>query len=221
MKILDIIGPVMIGPSSSHTAGAARLGKMARLILGEAVQNARIKLHGSFRDTYRGHGTDRALIAGLLGYEADDDRVRDSFQYARETGMEFSFSPVMLRNVHPNTVVFELTGVSGRVVKVTGSSIGGGAIEISEIGDYQVQLDGTYPSIVIVSLDVPGILAKVASVFSIYAINIALMKQSRHGKGSAGEDMMIFETDQQLPSDLCSVINRIEGVKKSFILPSL
>jgi len=221
MKILDIIGPVMIGPSSSHTAGAARLGKMARLILGEPVARANMKLHGSFRDTYRGHGTDRAIVAGLLGYEADDDRLRDSFHYAQEAGMVFSFSPVTLRNAHPNTVVFELLGISGKEVNVVGCSIGGGAIEITEIGNYQVQLDGTYPSIIVICSDVPGILAKVASVFSIYAINIALMKQSRQGKGAAGEDMMIFETDQQLPDDLCSVINRIEGVKKSFILPSL
>ena len=157
----------------------------------------------------------------MLGFEADDERLRDSFSFAKEAGMEYSFEPVTIRNAHPNTVEFHVVSKSGRAVRVVGSSIGGGAIQITEIGDYQVKLDGTYPSIVIVCCDVPGILAKVASVFAIYSINVALMKQSRQGKGASGEDMMIFETDQQLPDDLCSVINKIEGVKKSFILPSL
>lgn len=127
----DIIGPIMIGPSSSHTAGAVRLGLIAGAILGEEVKSINIKLHGSFAETYKGHGTDRALIAGIMGFKPDDERIRNSLQIATEKGLVFNFEKVVLDDAHPNTAIIELTGVSGRTVTVQGASIGGGNICIS------------------------------------------------------------------------------------------
>ena len=123
--VFDIVGPVMIGPSSSHTAGAVRLGLMARKILGEPAVRAEINLHGSFARTYRGHGTDKALIAGILGFSPDDERIRDALSLAEAQGMAYSFQPVHIEEAHPNTAVIYLAGVTGRVARVRGASIGG------------------------------------------------------------------------------------------------
>ena len=129
--VFDIVGPVMIGPSSSHTAGAARLGLMAGKILGERVVKAEILLHGSFAQTYRGHGTDKALLGGIMGFEPEDERLRDALEIASDRGIEYSFSPVDIPEAHPNTAVLLLTGEKGRTVRVEGASIGGGNIRIS------------------------------------------------------------------------------------------
>ena len=119
----DIIGPIMIGPSSSHTAGAVRLGLMARAILAEEVKLADIKLHGSFAQTYKGHGTDRALIAGIMGFKPDDERIRDALQLATKNNIEYNFTKVNLEDAHPNTAIINLTGVSGRTVSLQGASV--------------------------------------------------------------------------------------------------
>ena len=129
--VFDIVGPVMIGPSSSHTAGAVRLGLMARKVLGEPAVRADINLHGSFAQTYRGHGTDKALIAGILGFAPDDERIREALAIAEEQGLVFSFQKVNLEQAHPNTAVIHLTGASGRTVRVRGASVGGGNIRIT------------------------------------------------------------------------------------------
>ena len=133
MDLFDIIGPVMIGPSSSHTAGAARIGRIARLLLGEQPVEARIGLWGSFQKTYQGHGTDRALIGGLLGMAVDDTRLRDSLRYAREAGLTSTFTNARLRNAHPNTVVLDLTGAQGRTLRMQAASVGGGEIIIEAV----------------------------------------------------------------------------------------
>jgi len=154
--IFDIIGPVMIGPSSSHTAGAARIGRIARLIAGSEIVKADFILHGSFSKTYRGHGTDRALVAGILGMLPDDDRLRDSIDRAREAGISISFREGNLGDVHPNTVRIDMTLADGEIVSVTGSSIGGGAVLITRIGDEDVQFTGNYPTLLITHTDSPG-----------------------------------------------------------------
>ena len=146
----DIIGPIMIGPSSSHTAGAVRLGLMAKEILVEPVKSVEIKLHGSFAQTYKGHGTDRALIAGIMGFKPDDERIRDALQIATENNIKYSFEKVNLDDAHPNTAIIKLTGISGHVVSVQGASIGGGNIVISYINDFEVNLSGKYPSLIVV-----------------------------------------------------------------------
>ena len=126
--VFDIVGPVMIGPSSSHTAGAVRLGLMARKILGEPAVRAEIHFHGSFAQTYRGHGTDKAVVAGILGFLPDDERIRDALDIAKKHGLDYSFQTVNLEGAHPNTAVIYLIGVTGHIARVRGASIGGGGV---------------------------------------------------------------------------------------------
>ena len=130
MQLFDIIGPVMIGPSSSHTAGAARIGRITRMLLGEEVQYADIRFHGSFAKTWEGHGTDRAVIGGLLGLQVDDERLRKSRALAEQAGMRYTISAVQLRDAHPNTVLIDAVGVSGAQISVQAVSVGGGSIRV-------------------------------------------------------------------------------------------
>lgn len=218
--VFDIIGPVMIGPSSSHTAGAARLGKMARTILGEQPAEAQIELHGSFAQTYRGHGTDKALTAGLLGFTTDDVRIKDALSSATDLGLSITFKTVDLGdNAHPNTAVFYLTGTSGRKVKVVGSSTGGGNIKITEIDGYDVELTGEYHTLISIHRDKPGVIALVTHMLAQESVNIAFMRVSRREKGS--QALAIIEADHPLPEHLLSTINAIPAVKLALLIPPL
>ena len=133
MDIFDILGPVMVGPSSSHTAGAARIGAMARTLLGEEVADAKLHLYGSFAETGKGHGTDRALVAGLLGMKPDDLRIPNAFEEAKKAGLRYTIDEIDLRDAHPNTAVLELTGKGGRALTVQASSLGGGRIMVNKL----------------------------------------------------------------------------------------
>ena len=208
----DIIGPIMIGPSSSHTAGAVRLGLMARAILGEEVKIINIKLYGSFAQTYKGHGTDRALIAGIMGFKPDDERIRNSLEIAKEKNIEFNFSKVDLEDAHPSTAIIELIGVTDRKIEVTGASIGGGNIIISAVNNYEVQLSGKYPSIIIVHQDMPGVVNGVTAALARYNINIAYMKVSRSERGA--EALMNIEVDDTISDEAVKACSRVIGVKK-------
>lgn len=208
----DIIGPIMIGPSSSHTAGAVRLGLMARAILGEEVKIINIKLYGSFAQTYKGHGTDRALIAGIMGFKPDDERIRNSLEIAKEKNIKFNFSKVDLEDAHPNTAIIELIGVTDRKIEVTGASIGGGNIIISAVNNYEVQLSGKYPSIIIVHQDMPGVVNGVTAALARYNINIAYMKVSRSERGA--EALMNIEVDDTISDEAVKACSRVIGVKK-------
>lgn len=208
----DIIGPIMIGPSSSHTAGAVRLGLMAKAILGEEVIKADIGLYGSFAQTYKGHGTDRALIAGIMGFKPDDERIRDSLQIAKQKGIEFSFTKIELEDAHPNTAVITLQGTSGRKVKVQGASIGGGNINVSTINDYTVNLSGKYPSLIIVHKDMPGVINGVTAALALYNINIAYMRVSRTERGA--EALMNIEVDDNISDQAIGVCASVVGVEK-------
>ncbi|WP_302939723.1 L-serine ammonia-lyase, iron-sulfur-dependent subunit beta [Megamonas funiformis] len=208
----DIIGPIMIGPSSSHTAGAVRLGLMARAILGEEVKIINIKLYGSFAQTYKGHGTDRALIAGIMGFKPDDERIRNSLEIAKEKNIEFNFYKVDLEDAHPNTAIIELIGVTDRKIEVTGASIGGGNIIISAVNNYEVQLSGKYPSIIIVHQDMPGVVNGVTAALARYNINIAYMKVSRSERGA--EALMNIEVDDTISDEAVKACSRVIGVKK-------
>ena len=187
LDIFEILGPIMVGPSSSHTAGAVRIGRMARTLLGEPPVKADIGLYGSFAETGRGHGTDRALVAGLLGMKPDDLRIPESFSVAKEQGLSFVFHPAELREAHPNTAVLTVEGASGKKTKVQAASIGGGRIR----GD---QLDG----VAVRHMDVPGELATLTKVLSDGGINIANMSLVRDRRG--GSVMTIFEIDQPVPA---------------------
>lgn len=217
--MFDIVGPVMIGPSSSHTAGAVRLGLMAGKILGEQPVKAEIKLHGSFAQTYRGHGTDRALIAGILGFQPDDERIRNSMDIARERGMDFSFSKVEIFEAHPNTAIIALTGVSGRRTVVTGASIGGGNINILNIDGFEVNLSGQYPAMLVIHRDVPGVINKVTWALSRFEINIAFMRLSRKSRGE--EALMLLETDENVPEEVVEECKQVHNVSDVFTVPSI
>ena len=163
--VFDILGPVMVGPSSSHTAGAARLGKVARAVAGGDIEEVTFYLHGSFAKTYKGHGTDRALVAGILGMEPSDLRLRDSLDIAKEMGLKIHFKEADLGDVHPNTVEFVIKGKEG-TYELIGSSIGGGSIEVTSVNRNTVNFTGAYPTIIVSNKDVRGVVSKVTSILN-------------------------------------------------------
>lgn len=211
----DILGPIMIGPSSSHTAGAARIGSIARRIYGGRIDSVRFYLHGSFAETYRGHGTDRALLAGILGMDPSDDRLRDSMEMAKEAGITFEFIPGELRDAHPNTVMIELDGENGRMC-ITGSSIGGGSIVITAIDDFNLEFTGDYPTLITSHIDRPGVIARVTEIIRAYDINIAFMKVFRQQKGR--EAAMIIEMDSVLPGQAIEEIKTINEISRVMMI---
>lgn len=210
MNIFDIIGPVMVGPSSSHTAGAARIGKIAGRLLGAPIKHADVILHGSFEKTYIGHGTDKAIVGGLLGYDPDDARLTESFEHAREAGLTYTFTPGDLGHVHPNTVRLELTAESGEKINVTASSVGGGVINISKIGDADVSFSVDLPTTVIFNEDKAGVVAHVSGVLADEQINIAFMKLFRKGRNA----VMVIETDQSIGKDVVERLKAQEHVDR-------
>ena len=149
MNLLDIIGPVMVGPSSSHTAGAVKIGRVCHKLLAEKVVRADIFFHGSFLATGKGHGTDKAVVAGLLGMQVDDPAIPHSYEIAEREGLQFTLSGIDLGDVHPNSVKLELTGESGRTLEVIAASIGGGRIEICEIDGLTANFSGDYPTLIV------------------------------------------------------------------------
>jgi L-serine dehydratase, iron-sulfur-dependent, beta subunit len=209
----DIVGPIMVGPSSSHTAGAARLGKVARTIAGEGIKTVEFFLHGSFATTYKGHGTDKALIAGILGMNPWDKNLRYSMELAQKEDIEIKFIPTNLGDVHPNTVKIVMNKKNGKTVQVVGSSIGGGNILVTEVDGDKLEFTGIYPTILINHTDVAGMVAKITAVLFEYKINIAFMRVYRKsGKGSSAA--MIFEVDDSISQDVINEINNIPNVKK-------
>lgn len=209
-SVFQIIGPVMIGPSSSHTAGAVRIGRMARTLLDEEPIKVEILLYGSFARTYRGHGTDRALVAGLMGMAPDDPRIRDALSIAGEAGLKVDFQTSDKGEVHPNTAFIKLKGVSGKEIMVEGSSVGGGNITITRVDQYQVDLTGRYPALLVEHLDRPGVTGIVTTVLGGNGINIAEMRMARKQRG--GSQLMIIETDQSIPDPVLKAINTLPNV---------
>lgn len=211
MNLFDIIGPVMVGPSSSHTAGAVRLGNLALAILGEDVKNAVIELHGSFAQTYRGHGTDLALVAGLLGWAPDDLRIPQSFACAAEAGLEHSFVKADLGDlVHPNTVRFRLTGQKGRQSEITGSSVGGGSVIITNVDGFLLEFTGELTVLLTTHQDKPGVVALVTTLLANQGVNVAAMRLSRQAKG--GLAVMVMETDQVIGDEIVTAITAIPQI---------
>jgi len=211
MDLFDIIGPIMIGPSSSHTAGAARIGFAARELLGENVVKAEITLHGSFADTYRGHGTDRALLAGLMGMAVDDPRLRDSLEIAVRNGFEYEFKTVELADAHPNTAILQLTGDAGGSINVRASSVGGGNIRIDEINGMAVSFRVSQDTLVIRHRDMPGVIAGVSTLIARYKVNIATMQVFRTCEG--GDAIMAIEVDAPISEALRDELRREKHVR--------
>ncbi len=216
MNIFDLIGPVMVGPSSSHTAGAARIGFVAGRILGERPVKADISLHGSFADTGIGHGTDRALIAGLLGMRPDDTRIPDAFAMAEDQGLEYSFRTADIPGAHPNTVKMILDGEKGTRMSIQAESVGGGRIQVRELDGMELCFPAEKPTIIIRNEDQPGIVADVSNVLAALGINIATFHVSRNSRG--GEAVMVIECDSKIDDDLARMIRRIHGVIKAVVV---
>lgn len=195
VSLLDIIGPVMVGPSSSHTAGACRLGLIARNLVGGTPERARIELHGSFARTGEGHGTDKAIAGGLMGFRPDDERIRDALDIAEREGLVFTFEKTTLGDdpaVHPNTVRMTVERGERRNVMV-GSSLGAGRILVSEVDGFAVEVHGNHHTIVLVAEDVAGSVARVAGILADDGINIATLRLTRKHRG--GDAFMVIEVD--------------------------
>lgn len=182
MNIFDVIGPVMVGPSSSHTAGAVRIGYVARQLLGEEVREAKILLYGSFLATGKGHGTDKALTAGLLGMQTDDYRIPKSIEIAEDKGMKIAFGEAVLKEAHPNTAQLYLKGISGKTMELVGQSLGGGRINIAEIDGIETNFSGENPTLIVHNLDQPGHVSEVTSMLAHKGVNIATMQLYRSSK---------------------------------------
>ncbi|MGH7732666.1 MAG: L-serine ammonia-lyase, iron-sulfur-dependent subunit beta [Gemmatimonadales bacterium] len=211
VSLLDIIGPVMVGPSSSHTAGACRIGLIARGMVGGTPKKAKVELHGSFARTGVGHGTDRAIAGGLLGFTPDDERLRESLELAEKAGLAIEFANVKLRgDHHPNTTRITVTRGT-TTATVIGSSLGAGRILISEIDGYPVEITGSYPVLVIVAHDEPGMVAKVSGVLAAEENNISTMRVSRHQKG--GDAIHIYELDAPASQGAVQRITALAAVK--------
>lgn len=212
MNMLDIIGPVMVGPSSSHTAGAVKIGYISRKLMGEEIRSAKIHLYGSFLATGKGHGTGKALVAGLLGMKVDDVRIPDSFGLAKEKGMDFVIDGIDLVDAHPNSVKLELVGVSGRELEIVAASIGGGQIRICEIDGLTANFCGDYPTLIVHNLDEPGHVTEVASMLEHKSINIATMQLYRDSRG--GNAVIVIECDQEVPQEPIRWLAHLEGIQK-------
>lgn len=210
INIFDMMGPVMVGPSSSHTAGAARIGNMGRTLLGEEVARADIGLYGSFAETGYGHGTDRALLAGLLGMKPDDLRIPNAYEEANRAGMAYSFRTVELRDAHPNTALLELTGKSGKKLTLQALSIGGGAIVVNKIDGIDVNFTGDFNTLIVRNQDESGSVAAITSILSQVHINVANMSVNRHRRG--GDALMVIETDQHIKPRQVEFLSELPGI---------
>lgn len=216
MGIMDIIGPVMVGPSSSHTAGACRIGLFARQLLGRPPRHAQIDLHGSFAATGEGHGTPLALVAGLLGFGPEDERIPDAFSWARKAQLEVAFERKDLGNVHPNSARIHLDH-GDRVVSA--SSVGGGRIHVWGIDGFQVDLDGEYPTVLVSYPDQRGVLGCVGSVLAEAGLNIATIKAHRTERG--GEALMTVELDQVPSAETLDALNHLHPLEMVRFIPGL
>lgn len=210
MDLFDVIGPVMVGPSSSHTAGAARIGKLTRMLLGSEPVQASIGLYGSFQKTYRGHGTDKALIGGLMGMPVDDLRLRDSLRLADERGLRYSFYNAELRGAHPNTVVLDVDGADGRHICVEAASVGGGEIVVKSIDGLEAGFSGHENTLVITHHDTPGMIAHISGELAASALNIATMRVFRRSVG--GDAMVALELDGKADDTLLARLRALHGV---------
>ncbi len=210
--IFEVIGPVMVGPSSSHIAGAVKIAAIANKVGGGVPDRVEFYLHGSFAETFRGHGTDNALVGGMLGMSPSDERLIDSFQYAQERGMQFDFKSIELTDVHPNTIKIVMHARDGTTHEVIGSSIGGGSVLIKSVDNARVEFTGQYPTILTIHEDRPGLIAGVTSLFASSRINIAFLKVFRNSRGS--DATMVIETDDHIPAELITSISKLGGIKK-------
>ena len=207
MDVFDIIGPIMIGPSSSHTAGAVRIGKYAAGVLGKRAVKANIFFSGSFAHTYKGHGTDKAIIGGILNMNPDDTQIRNSMEL------------VEIENAHPNTALVELTDETGRKISVQGASIGGGNIRITKVNDTEVDISGKADTILVYHRDKPGMIADITNILARHSINIGRFELRRAQKG--GTAVMVIEIDGSMETEVIDEITSFPGVTEASMIKAL
>lgn len=210
IDVFDIMGPIMVGPSSSHTAGAVRIGRMARTLLADEPVKASIHLHGSFAETGVGHGTDKALVAGILGMAPDNLDIPFSFDIAAERGLKFTFDWRDLRDAHPNSVLMELTGAKDKRLSMQACSTGGGRILVTSLDGVDVSFTGDFHTLIVQNMDNKGNLADVTTALALAHVNVANMSMSRAIKG--GSVMMVIETDDPIPDYIVELIEKQPGI---------
>lgn len=217
INIFDVIGPNMIGPSSSHTAGALRIALLAGKLTRSKITSAVFTLYGSFSETYKGHGTDRALVAGILGFDTEDARIKESFKYADEAGLRYSFTiNATEKDLHPNTVDIDITDADGALTTVRGVSTGGGNCKLERINGVAVSLSGAYTTLLIRQLDKPGVVASITKVLSDFGINIAFMRMYRERKGETA--YTIIEVDGEVSSEVEGKIEENKYVESAMLI---
>ena len=210
IDVFDMLGPIMVGPSSSHTAGAVRIGNMGRTLLGCVPRKARLHLHGSFAETGVGHGTDKALIAGLLGLKPDSFDIPNSFRLAEEARLSFTFDEVHLKNAHPNSVAMELWSSDGKKLEMEACSLGGGRIQVTKLDGVSVSFTGSCNTLIIHNRDDRGHIADVTTTLSKAGINIANMNLCRDTRG--GNAIMVIETDEKIPPVVLAFLMEFTGI---------
>lgn len=216
-SVFDIVGPNMIGPSSSHTAGAARLGKTASKIAGKSIKEVKFYLHGSFAETYKGHGTDKALVGGILGFEPDDARIKNSFQLAEQAGVKFEFIKSNLGDdVHPNTVKMEMLLEDSTISTLKGASIGGGNIKLTEMDGLALDFNGARAAVVVEIKDIPGAVSFVTGLLAHNGKNVATMSTNKPAKSEY--TFVTIETDDKLEKDVIDQLKKFEVVAKVVVL---
>ena len=217
LSIFDVIGPNMIGPSSSHTAGAVSMALLARKLFDEPIKKVTFTLYGSFSHTYQGHGTDRALLGGILGFSTDDSRIRDAFAHAKEMGVEYEYiiDPDTPTD-HPNTADIAMVGVSGNELLVRGESIGGGKVKIVRIGNIDVEFTGEYSTLIVKQLDTPGVVAHITQCLAHQSVNIAFMRLFRDDKGATA--YTVVESDEKIPESILDEIKQNPNIKELMLV---
>lgn len=217
ISVFDVLGPNMIGPSSSHTAGAAVIAFLAQKMINGPVKKVTFTLYGSFAKTYRGHGTDRALLGGIMGFSTDDMRIRDSYQIADQIGLEYSFIPNEEEtDVHPNTVDIQMTNESGHQMLIRGESLGGGKVRIVKINNVSVDFTGEYSAVIVMQQDKPGVVAHITACLSERDVNIAFMRLFREEKGHTA--YTIVESDGTLPADIAQKLRENPNIHDVMII---
>ena len=205
ISLFEVIGPNMVGPSSSHTAGAVSMALLARKLFPAEIKKVEFTLYGSFAKTYRGHGTDRALLGGIMGFETDDLRIRDSLSIAKERNLDYHFSIGQdTGEEHPNTEDIDMTGVNGERLFVRGVSIGGGKVKIVRLNQIDVDFTGEYSTLIISQTDRPGVVAHITKVLSEREVNIAFMRLFREEKGAKA--FTVVESDERIPDEVVEQI---------------
>lgn len=216
MNVFDIIGPIMIGPSSSHTAGAARIGKTAAMLLGAPAATADVLFHGSFAKTYRGHGTDKAIVGGILKMDPWDPGIRTSLEKAQELGVPVTIRTGEIENAHPNTALITLTSADGDTISVQGASVGGGNIAITRVNGMEVYFTGQNTTLIVMHQDVPGTIAHVTGLVAANQANICNFRLNRQEKG--GLAIMTIEMDSVFDESLVSRIEQLPFVHHTILL---